>query len=177
MSRTGNKEINILNCKVKKKDDYLEVSSNKGSLNVPLHHLINIKIDGEKIKVLRVNDSKKAKELHGLTRTLLNNAITGLTSGYTKKMFLQGIGYRVQKKENGLEFSLGYSHPVFFNLDKQVSVSVDGTDKFTLTSIDKQLIGQVCANIKSLRKKDSYKGKGIFFEGEVIKKKPGKSVK
>jgi len=177
MSRTGNKEINILNCKIDFKGNDLTVSSNKGNLSIPLHYLIKVELVDSSLKVSRVNDSKKAREVHGLTRTLINNAIVGLTEGYIKKMFLQGIGYRVQKKANGLEFSLGYSHPVFFELSDKVSVSVDGTDKFTLTSIDKQLIGQVCANIKSLRKKDPYKGKGIFFEGEVIKKKPGKSVK
>jgi large subunit ribosomal protein L6 len=177
MSRTGNKEINILNCKVEEKDNELIVTSTKGSLVVPIQYLIKISIEDTKLIVSRVNNSKKAKELHGLTRTLINNAIVGLTEGYSKNMFLQGIGYRVQKKGNGLEFSLGYSHPVFFELNESVSVSVEGTTKFTLTSVDKQLIGQVCANIKSLRKRDPYKGKGIFFEGEVIKKKPGKSVK
>ncbi len=177
MSRTGNKEINISNCKIEQSNRELSVSSSKGNLTVPIDNLLSININENILTVTRKNDSKRAKELHGLTRTLINNAVIGLTEGYTKKMFLQGIGYRVQKKGNGLEFSLGYSHPVFFNLSEAVSVSVEGTDKFTLTSIDKQLIGQVCANIKSLRKKDSYKGKGIFFEGEVIKKKPGKSVK
>ncbi len=92
-------------------------------------------------------------------------------------MFLKGIGYRVQKKGNNLEFSLGYSHPVLYEAPQGIEFNVQGQDKFTVTSIDKQLIGQVCSEIKRLRRKDSYKGKGIFYEGEVIRKKQGKSVK
>lgn len=177
MSRTGNREIKKLSCKLDIKENEIIISSSKGNLSVPLHSNVNVEVLDEVVIVRRKDDSKKSKELHGLTRSLIQNAITGLTDGYTKKMFLQGIGYRVQQKGSNLEFSLGYSHPVVFKLDEGVKAVVEGTDKFTLTSIDKQLIGQVCANIKSLRKKDSYKGKGIFFEGEVIKKKPGKSVK
>lgn len=177
MSRTGNKEININGCDVEIKNKQILISSKSGSLSVPISKNISIDKVENILKVKRIDDSKKSRELHGLTRTLIHNAIVGLTTGYTKKMFLQGIGYRVQMKGNNLEFSLGYSHPVNFEIADGVSAKVEGTDKFTLTSIDKQLIGQVCANIKSLRKKDSYKGKGIFFEGETIKKKPGKSVK
>lgn len=177
MSRTGNKEINTTGCELTLNNDQLSITSKAGTLTVPISRNLKIETSDNILIVKRINDSKKSKELHGLTRTLINNAVIGLTQGYTKKMYLQGIGYRVQQKGNNLEFSLGYSHPINFELVNGVTAKVEGTDKFTLTSIDKQLIGQVCANIKSLRKKDSYKGKGIFFDGETIKKKPGKSVK
>lgn len=177
MSRIGNKVINKCNTEIIKNDFTYTVKSNKGELEVPFFKNLNIEINDNQITVKRLNDLKQTKAQHGLLRSLLNNAILGVTQGFEKKMFLQGIGYRVQLKGKDLEFSLGYSHPVLFKAPKNISFKVDGQDKFSVSSIDKQLLGQVCANIKKLRKIDPYKGKGIFFENEIIKKKAGKSVK
>lgn len=103
--------------------------------------------------------------------------IIGVTKGYQKDMFLQGIGYRVAAKGNDLEFSLGYSHPVPFKAPEGINFVVEAQDKFKVIGIDKQLVGEVCAQIKKLRKRDAYKGKGIHFVGDIIRKKQGKSVK
>ena len=107
----------------------------------------------------------------------MNNAIIGVSEGYQRKMNLKGIGYRVQLKGSDLEFSLGYSHPVLVPSIEGIEFKVEGQNVFYVSGIDKELIGRTCSNIKKLRKKDSYKGKGIFFENEVVKKKQGKSVK
>ncbi len=177
MSRTGNVPIKIKDIQLDIQDDHVKVSASKGTLTVPLTKYIKLIVKDDILIVERIDNTKKSKESHGLIRTLINNAIIGVTKGYSSNMELKGIGYRVQKKGSNLEFSLGYSHPIEFKLDKNISADVENTEKFTLTSIDKQLLGQVCAEIKRLRKKDSYKGKGIFFAGETIRKKAGKRVK
>ena len=112
-----------------------------------------------------------------MSRTLISNHIEGVTVGFQKNLNLQGIGYRVQLKGNSLEFSLGYSHPIIFEAPQNITFKVDGQVKFSVIGINKEVVGQVCADIKKLRKTDFYKGKGIFFEGETIIKKQGKSIK
>ena len=177
MSRIGNKPINLDDVTVIVENSKIIVEGKKGKLNIDLLAGIEVQVNEETLIVSRKNDQKQTKAYHGLIRSLLYNAVEGVSKGYSYNMFLQGIGYRVQKKGNNLEFSLGYSHPVLYNAPEGIEFNVAGQDKFTVTSINKQLIGQVCSEIKRLRKKDSYKGKGIFYEGEVIRKKQGKSVK
>tara|TARA_B100000427_G_scaffold138364_1_gene115111 strand:+ start:6822 stop:7355 length:534 start_codon:yes stop_codon:yes gene_type:complete len=177
MSRIGNKPVELNDVKVSEQDNLIVIEGKKGKLTIKQLSGINIKVVDSVLTVSRDNDQKETRANHGLLRSLIYNAVIGVTSGYLKNMFLQGIGYRVQKKGNNLEFSLGYSHPVLFKAPNGIEFNVEGQNKFTVSGIDNQIVGQVCAEIKRLRKKDSYKGKGIFFEGESIKKKQGKSVK
>ena len=177
MSRIGNKPISLDDVTVIVENSKIIVEGKKGKLFIELLPGVEVQVTEKNLIVVRKNDQKQTKAYHGLIRSLIYNAVEGVSKGYSYNMFLQGIGYRVQKKGNNLEFSLGYSHPVLYTAPEGIEFNVAGQDKFTVTSIDKQLIGQVCSEIKRLRKKDSYKGKGIFYEGDVIRKKQGKSVK
>ena len=178
MSRTGNKIIQYPeNVSIDISEGNILVNGPKGSLTVPNFTCLKILMENNTLKISKLVDDKSAREKHGLLRTLINNAIIGVSQGYQKKMNLKGIGYRVQLKGSNLEFSLGYSHPVTVPSTEGIEFKVEGQNVFYVNGIDKELIGRTCASIKKLRKKDSYKGKGIFFENEVIKKKQGKSVK
>ena len=178
MSRTGNKAIIIdNNITISENEVSIIVKGPKGENCVNKQDSISIKQEENTIKVLRSNDSKESKQKHGLVRSLLNNAIIGVLKGYKKEMLLNGIGYRVQLVGKNLEFSLGYSHTKLVEPPKGIVFSVNGQNKFAVEGIDKQLVGYICSYIKTLRKVDPYKGKGIFFIDEQIKKKPGKRVK
>ena len=141
---------------------------------------MEIKQEGEEILVNRPNDLKKMRSLHGLTRTLIHNMVIGVTEGYTKVLELVGVGYRVSNQGNIIEFALGYTHPIFIQLPKEIKVETKSERNqnpiLTLESCDKQLLGLVCAKIRSFRKPEPYKGKGILFKGEVIRRKSGKSA-
>ena len=129
------------------------------------------------LAVTRPNDERMSKALHGLSRTLVNNMILGVTEGYVKKMELSGTGYRVVLKGTDLEFALGYSHPITITPPAGISFAVESPTKFSVAGIDKQLVGEVAANIRKLRKTDPYKAKGVKYEGEVIRRKAGKAGK
>ena len=129
------------------------------------------------LHVTRPNDERQNKALHGLSRTLVANMITGVTQGYVKKLEISGVGYRVQAKGSNLEFALGYSHPVLINAPEGVTFAVETPTKFSISGIDKQKVGQIAANIRRLRKNDPYKGKGIRYAGEKIRRKVGKTGK
>lgn len=177
MSRVGNKPIKLNDVTITLENNEIIIEGKKGKLAIQQLSGIEVKIEEGIAIISRKDENKQTKANHGLIRSLINNAVTGVTEGYSYNMFLKGIGYRVQKKGNNLEFSLGYSHPVLYEAPEGIEFKIDGQDKFSVSSINKQLIGQVCSEIKRLRRKDSYKGKGIYFEGEVIRKKQGKSVK
>ena len=153
------------------------VKGPKGTLERELPVEMKIEKDGDSIIVSRPNELKRMKSLHGLTRTLINNMVIGVTEGYTKKMEIYGVGYRVLQKGKDLEFSLGYSHTVPVQAPEGITFTTDGATKFAVSGIDKQLVGQVAANIRRLRKTDPYKGKGIRYEGEQIRRKVGKAGK
>ncbi len=177
MSRVGNDPINIKDVEVEIDNLTMIVKGKRGEIKVKLFDFFDYNIEDGVLKVTSSSSDRKIKEKHGLIRSLINNAVYGVSIGYTHNLFLQGIGYRVQKKASNLEFSLGYSHPIVFKCPDGVEFNVESQDKFSITSNSKQLLGQVSADIKKLPPKDSYKGKGIFFVGETIRKKPGKSVK
>ncbi len=177
MSRVGNKPIKLNDVTITLENNEIIIEGKKGKLSIQQLSGIEVKIEEGIAIISRKDENKQTKANHGLIRSLINNAVTGVSEGYNYNMFLKGIGYRVQKKGNNLEFSLGYSHPVLYEAPEGIEFKVDGQDKFSVSSINKQLIGQVCSEIKRLRRKDSYKGKGIYFEGEIIRKKQGKSVK
>ena len=127
--------------------------------------------------VTRPNDERVSKALHGLSRTLVANMITGVTQGYSKALEISGVGYRVQAKGSNLEFALGYSHPILIEAPEGITFKVESPTKFSVEGIDKQKVGEVAANIRKLRKPDPYKAKGVKYAGEVIRRKVGKAGK
>ncbi|MCV7192328.1 50S ribosomal protein L6 [Mycolicibacterium brumae] len=156
----------------------VSVKGPKGTLTLDVAEPISVaRNDDGAIVVTRPNDERQSRSLHGLSRTLIANLVTGVTEGYTRKMEIHGVGYRVVAKGSNLEFALGYSHPVLITAPEGVTFTVDTPTRFSITGIDKQKVGQVAANIRRLRKNDPYKGKGIRYEGEQIRRKVGKTGK
>jgi len=156
----------------------LSVKGPKGSLEMTVTEPITVsRNDDGAIVVSRPDDERLSRSLHGLSRTLIANLVTGVTQGYTTKMEIFGVGYRVVQKGSNLEFALGYSHPVLIEAPDGITFTVEAPTKFTVTGIDKQKVGQISANIRRLRRPDPYKGKGIRYEGEQIRRKVGKTGK
>ena len=153
------------------------VKGPKGELSRVLPEAMDIKLDGDNVVVTRPNDLKKNKSLHGLTRTLIYNMIVGVTEGYTKVLEVNGVGYRAQKQGKKLVLSLGYSHPVEMEDPEGIETVLDGQNKITVKGIDKEKVGQDAAEIRSKRAPEPYKGKGIKYETEVIRRKVGKTGK
>ena len=154
------------------------VKGPKGTLSHTIVTPITIeKAEDGTLQVTRPNDERAAKERHGLTRTLVNNMIIGVTTGYAKTMEISGVGYRVQAKGSDLEFALGYSHPITVTPPEGISFTVEAPTRFVVSGIDKQKVGEVAANIRKLRKPDPYKAKGVRYQGEVIRRKVGKAGK
>jgi large subunit ribosomal protein L6 len=155
----------------------VKVKGPKGELMQPTLDHVTVKLQDGVLVVERKGDTKDERSAHGLTRTLIQNMVDGVTKGFRKSLELQGVGYRVAKAGEKLNLSLGYSHPVSFDPPKGVSFVVEGTTKIHVEGIDKQLVGQVAADIRKLRPPEPYKGKGIRYDGEVVKKKLGKAGK
>ena len=153
------------------------VKGPKGSLTHVVAEPITVEQTDGVIEVKRPNDERRSKSLHGLSRTLIANMVTGVTEGYSKTLEISGTGYRVVPKGQGLEFSLGFSHPVQVDAPEGISFQVEGPTKFTVSGTDKQLVGEVAANIRKLRKPNPYKAKGIRYSGEHIRRKAGKAGK
>ena len=153
------------------------VKGPKGTLERVLPAEMEIKREGEEIIVSRPNDLKKMKSLHGLTRTLINNMVVGVTDGYAKELEVNGVGYRAQKKGKTLVLSLGYSHPVEMEDPDDLEVIVEGQNKIIVKGIDKEKVGQYAAEIREKRRPEPYKGKGIKYADEVIRRKVGKTGK
>ena len=154
------------------------VKGPKGTLTHTVAEPIAIKRDDDgTLKVERPNDERANRALHGLSRTLVANMVIGVTDGYTKTLEIVGTGYRVQARGSDLEFALGFSHPVVVPAPEGISFNVEAPTRFTVSGVDKQQVGEVSANIRKLRKPDPYKGKGVRYQGEVIKRKAGKAGK
>ena len=178
MSRIGKNPVSIPSGVEAKIDgQHVEVKGPKGTFSLDVPEPITVVLEGSEIKVSRPDDNRRSRALHGLSRSLINNMVIGVSEGYTIKMEIFGVGYRVQAKGKGLEFSLGYSHTIPIEPPEGVTFAVDGTTKFSISGIDKQKVGQIAANIRRLRKDDPYKGKGIRYEGEQIRRKVGKTGK
>jgi len=178
MSRIGKKIIFVdKSVSVDINASLVTMSSNRGSLSCVLPKGLTIHYENSQISLLTISSSKYNKSLHGLFRSLLFNIHEGLTKGFCNKMVLSGIGYKVQLKKKDLEFSLGYSHSVLYKCPSGIDFEVESTDKFSIKGISKSLVGQTTADILSLRKRDPYKGKGIYFYGENKTLKPGKKLK
>ena len=178
MSRIGRLPISVpANVELNVDGQLVAVKGPKGELSITVKAPITVAKDENTVTVSRPNDSREARSLHGLTRTLINNMIVGVTEGYEKKLEIHGTGYRVQAKGADLELALGYSHPVKVAAVDGITYSVEGNNKITVAGIDKQHVGEVAANIRKLRKTEPYKGKGIRYAGEIIRRKVGKAGK
>ena len=153
------------------------VKGPKGELSRVLVPEMEIRMEGDTITVTRPNDLKRMKSLHGLTRTLINNMIVGVTNGYEKVLEINGVGYRAQKQGKKLTLSLGYSHPVEMEDPEGIETVVDGQNKITVKGIDKEKVGQYAAEIRDKRRPEPYKGKGIKYADETIRRKVGKTGK
>lgn len=153
------------------------VKGPKGTLATTIAEKIKIEKGEDALLVTRVDDARDSKALHGLSRTLVANMVQGVTEGYSKVLEIVGVGYRVQPKGKDLEFALGFSHPVVVPAPEGISFKVESPTRFSVEGIDKQLVGEVAANIRKLRKPDPYKGKGVRYAGEVVRKKQGKAGK
>lgn len=156
----------------------VSVKGPKGTLTLDVAEPIVVsRNDDGAIVVTRPDDERRSRSLHGLSRTLVANLVTGVTEGYTTKMEIFGVGYRVALKGANLEFALGYSHPVLIEAPEGITFAVETPTKFSITGIDKQKVGQIAAVIRRLRRPDPYKGKGVRYEGEQIRRKVGKTGK
>lgn len=177
MSRIGKKPIQIPSgVTVEIEGASIAVNGAKGRLGWSWPEGVSVSIKEGILQVERAGDSKKERALHGLSRSIIANMVTGVSEGFKKDMELVGVGYRASVKEDALEFSIGYSHPVVFKLPPGIAAEVDKKQtKLSLNGIDKQLLGQVAADIRSIRPPDAYKGKGIRYANEFIKLKPGKT--
>ncbi|HEV2405406.1 MAG TPA: 50S ribosomal protein L6 [Ktedonobacterales bacterium] len=153
------------------------VTGPKGTLSHTFPPSLTIEQENGSVLVTRPDDSKSNRSLHGLSRSLLANMVQGVKDGFTKSLELQGVGYRVVKSGDNLIFLVGFSHPVQVNPPSGISFGVDSVTRLTVSGIDKQLVGQVAANIRSIRKPEPYKGKGIRYSGEVVRMKAGKAGK
>jgi large subunit ribosomal protein L6 len=178
MSRIGRLPIPITSAvKIDVQGQQVSVTGPKGTLALTAPEPMLVQVDDAQLTVSRPNDERISRQLHGLTRSLINNMVIGVTEGYTKSMEIYGTGYRVIAKGNTLEFSLGYSHIVVVEAPEGITFQVDSPTRFKIIGIDKQLVGETAAKIRKLRKPDPYKGKGVRYEGEVIRRKAGKAGK
>ena len=153
------------------------VKGPKGELALTVASPIEVKIEDGQLLVTSPDDERESRSLHGLTRTLIANQIIGVTTGYSKGLEIVGTGYRVLAKGSSLEFALGFSHSITVDPPAGISFAVEGNNKLTVHGIDKQAVGEVAANIRKLRKPEPYKGKGVRYAGEVVRRKAGKSGK
>jgi large subunit ribosomal protein L6 len=179
MSRIGKLPITVPSgVEVAIEGRQVSVRGPRGSLRHTVAEPITVaRVEDGTIEVSRPDDERESRSLHGLTRTLVNNLIIGVSTGYQKRMEIYGVGYRVQARGSDLEFALGYSHPVKVAAPEGITFTVENPTRFSVSGIDKQLVGEVAANIRKLRRPDPYKGKGVRYEGERIRRKVGKTGK
>jgi large subunit ribosomal protein L6 len=155
----------------------VSVKGPKGTLSLTVAEPISVAKEDGQLKITRPNDEGNVRALHGLSRTLVANMVTGVTTGFSKTLEIVGVGYRVAAKGKDLEFALGFSHPVLITPPEGITFRVEAPTRFVVEGIDKQLVGETAARIRKLRKPDPYKGKGVRYQGEVIRRKVGKAGK
>jgi large subunit ribosomal protein L6 len=176
MSRIGRKPIDVPpGVKVQVGERAIEVQGPKGRLTTPVPPGITFSLAGKELLCQRKNDERQQRAFHGMARALAQNAIRGVTEGFSKELDIVGVGYKAQLEGAKVVFSLGFSHPIEFPIPEGVKIAVEKQTRLTVTGIDRQQVGQVAAEIRSLRKPDPYKQKGIRYVGEVLKKKAGKA--
>lgn len=177
MSKIGRTPITIPEeVKIEVAEKLVKVRGPKGELTAPLFRGIEIKIEDGELKVARTKESKQLRSYHGLVRSLIQNHVVGVTQGYKKTLKMVGTGYRVKKKGAGIEVTVGFSHPVVVEQVSGIQLDIEGNDTIHVSGIDKQKVGQVAADIRAIRPPEPYKGKGIRYEGEIVKLKPGKTA-
>lgn len=177
MSRVGRKVIPIpKDVKVQVQERSVQVQGPKGKLETPVPRGISFSLEGAELLCKRSGDDREQRALHGLARALANNAVRGVSEGFSKELDIVGVGYKAAVEGNKVVFALGYSHPVEFKIPEGIKVAVEKQTRVTVSGIDRQRVGQVAAEIRSLRKPDPYKQKGIRYVGEVLKKKAGKAA-
>ena len=178
MSRIGRLPIDVpANVTVTIDGQDVTVKGPKGELALTVASPIEVKLEDAQVLVTRPDDERESRSLHGLTRTLIANQITGVTEGYQKSLEVVGTGYRVAAKGSSVEFALGYSHSITVDPPAGITFEVEGNNKLHVRGIDKQAVGEVAANIRKLRKPEPYKGKGVRYAGEVVRRKAGKAGK
>ena len=178
MSRIGRLPIDIpAGVDVKVDGAAVTVKGPKGELALTVASPIEVKVEDGQVLVTRPDDERESRALHGLTRSLIANQIIGVTEGYSKGLEIVGTGYRVAQKGSSIEFALGFSHPVTVEPPAGITLTVEGNNKITVAGIDKQAVGETAANIRKIKKPEPYKGKGIRYAGEVVRRKAGKSGK
>jgi large subunit ribosomal protein L6 len=177
MSKIGRRPVNIpAGVTVASPNRTLTVTGPKGRLSWPMPPEVEVKVTGDAATVTRLKDTPRARAQHGLTRALLANMVRGVTEGYAKQLKVMGVGYRVEALGNGLRLSLGYSHPIDVPAPAGISLTID-KNIITVSGIDKQLVGETAARIRALKKPEPYKGKGVAYVDEVVRRKPGKAAK
>lgn len=177
MSRIGKKLIEVPeSVKIRQDSSVIEVKGPKGTLSMEIPRGVEVVLDNGAILVKRHSNNRKERSLHGLTRTLIANMVTGVTSGFEKTLEISGVGYRAEVKGNIVRLLLGYSHPIEYKIPDGISVKVDKQVVIAISGIDKELVGRVAAEIRSFRKPEPYKGKGIKYSDEYIRRKVGKSA-
>ena len=176
MSRIGKMPIQVPNgTNVEIKDGVFTAQGPKGKVAQPLFDGFPIQVDGNTVTISRPGDSGPERAKHGLLRALLANAVQGVTAGFSKQLDIVGVGYRAEVKGTFVQFALGYSHPVIYNIPETIKIEIDKTNRITISGADRQQVGQVAAEIRSLRRPDPYKGKGIKYTKEVLRLKAGKA--
>ncbi|RPH95818.1 50S ribosomal protein L6 [candidate division KSB1 bacterium] len=178
MSRIGRAPIAVpTGVEVKITDHHILVKGSKGQLERELHPAMTVQYAEDTISVLRPTDSKLHRALHGLTRALINNMVKGVTDGFKKELELVGLGYRVEAKPRGLLLNVGFSHSIFLQSPPGIKIEVPKANNIIVSGCDKELVGQVAAEIRAIRKPEPYKGKGLRYSGETVKTKAGKTAK
>jgi large subunit ribosomal protein L6 len=178
MSRIGRLPIEIpAGVTVAVDSSVVTVKGPKGELTLSVAKPIEVAVEDGQVLVTRPDDERESRSLHGLTRTLISNQIIGVTQGYTKGLEVVGTGYRVAQKGGSVEFALGFSHPVLIEPPAGITLTVEGNNKLTVSGIDKQAVGEAAANIRKIRKPEPYKGKGVRYAGEIVRRKAGKAGK
>jgi len=176
MSRIGKKPIPVPDkVKVEIKPDQVVVTGPKGSVTNPIPPGIRFEQKDKQVLAIRKDDSGAQRAFHGLARALVANAVRGVTEGFSRELEIVGVGYRAEQKKNSVLFTLGYSHPIEYPIPPGINITVDKQTHLVITGVDRQQMGQIAANIRSLKKPDPYKNKGIRYAGEQLKKKAGKA--
>jgi len=178
MSRIGKNPISVPSgVKVSVSEGQVQVTGPKGTLQMPLKPEVTVDVNGQAVEVKRADDGRTARSLHGLTRTLIANMVKGVSEGFHKKLEIVGVGYKADVQGSNVNLTLGYSHPIKYELPKGITAAVEKQTLITVTGTDKQVVGQVAADIRAFRKPEPYKGKGIKYSDEVIRRKAGKAGK
>ncbi|GJQ62306.1 MAG: 50S ribosomal protein L6 [Melioribacteraceae bacterium] len=176
MSRVGKKPVSISDVEIKVEGQVIKVKGKLGELSTEVHPNMNVSVNEGELVVERPDDTRENKALHGLTRALIQNMVTGVTEGFSKTLEVIGVGYRVEMKDKNLLLNLGYSHPIYFVPPDEIKIELPANNQIKVSGVDKELVGLVASKIRSFKKPEPYKGKGIKYSDEVIVRKAGKAA-